>query len=288
MVRCRVQIRRVLSLRVRPRAFTLVELLVVVAILSLLLALLTPALNRARQITRRAMCNSNMHQLAVAHRLYSVAWKEVLVREAIIVSAHPYPGDEVLPIRGNWLFWPEILRKYQSDKGLYDCPGVEERCTWHYVASWPGRRYYGIGINHIELSYSPWNPIDGPTSRHITLGMIQRPDRSFIFSDTGRVINSGEADPDKWVEMRGQQFIWSLTPNHGDHFNPNVAQRSLNRHLGKCSTVFMDSHVETIPVGQFGLQHYPGLAEDGGEAKGENILGRGNGKYDNRWLWGRG
>ena len=45
-------------------------------------------------------------------------------------------------------------------------------------------------------------------------------------------------------------------PNHGDYYNPNVAQRSLNRRLGRCSMVFMDSHVETNPISQAGFQYF--------------------------------
>lgn len=54
----------------RPGAFTLVELLVVVAILALLAALLLPVLSKARQSPHRAACLSNLHQQGIAWRLY--------------------------------------------------------------------------------------------------------------------------------------------------------------------------------------------------------------------------
>ena len=52
------------------RAFTLVELLVVIAIITMLMALLFPALGRSRAAAYRAKCASNLHQLGFAAQLY--------------------------------------------------------------------------------------------------------------------------------------------------------------------------------------------------------------------------
>jgi prepilin-type N-terminal cleavage/methylation domain-containing protein len=49
-----------------PSAFTLVELLVVIAIIGTLVALLIPAVQMARESSRRSLCTSNLHQLAIA------------------------------------------------------------------------------------------------------------------------------------------------------------------------------------------------------------------------------
>jgi len=62
----------------RRRAFTLVELLVVIAILCLLLAMLTPTMQRAREFTRRSVCNSQVHQLLAAVHAYAAAHKSIL------------------------------------------------------------------------------------------------------------------------------------------------------------------------------------------------------------------
>ena len=59
---------------VRSRAgggFTLVELLVVISIVALLIALLLPALGLAKEIGRRAVCASNVHQMVLAIQMYA-------------------------------------------------------------------------------------------------------------------------------------------------------------------------------------------------------------------------
>jgi len=105
----------------RRRAFTLVELLVVVGIMAVLIALLVPALAVAREHANRVACAANLRSMGQALMMYTQRWA-------------CYPGMQSLPDDGQhgWVAaWPVLLREYMggSRKAFY-CPSQDERCRW--------------------------------------------------------------------------------------------------------------------------------------------------------------
>ncbi|MGD0597245.1 MAG: prepilin-type N-terminal cleavage/methylation domain-containing protein [Sedimentisphaerales bacterium] len=72
----------------RHRAFSLIELLVVIAIIALLMAILLPAMTKAREQGKRVVCLSNLRQLTVAWTAYAQMNSEKLVNGGPIA-----PGD---------------------------------------------------------------------------------------------------------------------------------------------------------------------------------------------------
>src|SRR5438477_3161683 len=60
----------------RRKAFTLVELLVVIGIIAVLIAILLPSLTKAREAAQRTSCLSNIRQLGTLFRLYGNQYKD--------------------------------------------------------------------------------------------------------------------------------------------------------------------------------------------------------------------
>lgn len=56
-------------------SFTLIELLVVIAVIAILLGILLPSLNMAREYARRITCTSNLKQIGVGWNMYIDDWK---------------------------------------------------------------------------------------------------------------------------------------------------------------------------------------------------------------------
>ena len=98
----------------KNRAFTIVELLVVIAIIALLIALLLPAVNAAREAARRASCKSNIRQIAIALNSYEAAHSKF---PPFFFSREGNPQRIADDNKGpNWLV---LLLPYVEENGLY-------------------------------------------------------------------------------------------------------------------------------------------------------------------------
>jgi len=109
----------------RRLGFTLVELLVVIAIIGILIALLLPAVQAAREAARRSQCVNNLKQIAVALHNYADRSK-VFPAYAYIVGS---PGANLNPWEG-----PSVM--------VMILPHVEQNAIyqqWRWNASWDDR-----------------------------------------------------------------------------------------------------------------------------------------------------
>ncbi len=99
--------------------FTLVELLVVMAIVAVLGSLLMPALHNARDSAREAQCASNQRQLAAAFQNYSADWDGILPRSW---TPDGGPSISTLGLRAGERDWAVDTLPYVQNELLYVCP----------------------------------------------------------------------------------------------------------------------------------------------------------------------
>lgn len=120
--------------RSRPRrGFTLIELLVVIAIIGVLVALLLPAVQQAREAARRSQCKNNLHQLGLAlHNYHDVSG--AFPPGSISRSGGVFGGPE----------WPYLLH--------FLLPQVDQTPTYNTLANNWGRPAPWIDPNVWDLS----------------------------------------------------------------------------------------------------------------------------------------
>ena len=101
------------SRQARP-AFTLVELLVVIAIIGILIALLLPAVQAAREAARRSSCTNNLHQIGVAMHTYATA------KQVFPYGAHDGDCEAGVTHARYPMTWRTLILPQLENQPLYD------------------------------------------------------------------------------------------------------------------------------------------------------------------------
>lgn len=176
----------------RRSAFTLVELLVVIAIIGVLVALLLPAVQAAREAARRTQCSNNLKQMGLAvHNFHDTHLK--------LPSSIRPAGLTTLPrIAGLTLLLPYLEAKNSFDK--YD-----QTKNWFDPANLPVTSLnipsYNCPSTAVEKKRldgvpenSPWVPVVATTDYSPTIGVDQRLVSAGLvdFADDGILPKNGE------------------------------------------------------------------------------------------------
>ncbi len=186
-------------------AFTLVELLVVIGIIALLIAMLLPALNKAREASKAANCLSNLRQINLAFILFAHDNKGFLPQIGSAGNTEPHTIDGTnynVPVRwfGGWYGSPAkfhppaaMIAKYWGTATVGGCPSFEVDDVM--------RPQYGpvdYAYNSIFARHRDWAV--GGSLRNglgVKLSRIRRTSEKAVVWDSAR-LNSGRLDRTPW------------------------------------------------------------------------------------------
>ena len=172
------------------RAFTLIELLVVIAIISILAAMLLPALSAAKEAGRSISCINNLRQIGAAFFIYSSDNGDKLIPAEYDVKkgAKFQEGWPTILHNGKYLRTPTAGTFYTVANGasVFRCPSalpevyqfdpttrddIEGARAWPYASESTGKKFYvdcWYGINGSTGSPTKWPftriPMDGTKS----------------------------------------------------------------------------------------------------------------------------
>jgi prepilin-type N-terminal cleavage/methylation domain-containing protein/prepilin-type processing-associated H-X9-DG protein len=119
------------------RGFTLIELLVVIAIIGILAAMVFPVFARARESARKAVCLSNVKNIALAVQMYLADNNDILPpqenRWEVLDFFSIYTGDREAPEEAKpcatwanpYLRWPVIFDEYTKNRDVWRCPSAK-------------------------------------------------------------------------------------------------------------------------------------------------------------------
>jgi len=249
------------SKAVRRDGFTLIELLVVIAILALLLSLLMPSLQMAKEVAKAALCLSNQKQCGTAFATYANDWdrRTVVMWQntggAIALWPTLYSGER------ETLSGFQGQNAYLPPSGIFGCPSnmayPNDLSQGYY-----GRTNYGYGMYSNTLAFPPsvnhqqamgWNfsekltlPPDsiGGTKEHFVelhvMFRISRPSDIVWLADTSSTRNWEFGNPAAQGRM-----VAAFNP-HTESFH--TSRIHLVHHNARANVLFYDGHAAPMDM----------------------------------------
>ena len=210
----------------RRRGFTLVELLVVIGIISVLISILLPALNQARERANRVSCQSNMRQIMLAMHTYVNDNKSMM----------PFANSDTLERVG--IGTPKVT--WTAPGWLYQYPNKTSQDHVQAGALYP---YLNTAkVYHCPMDSESWRPEEtGIMSCYMINAAVNsfasalNPHRFVKFKSDDICFMESDETTDRGV---ASVSVWNDGNNGDNPISP--------RHRDGANIAFFDSHVEWI------------------------------------------
>jgi len=213
-------------------AFTLVELLVVIGIIALLLAILLPALGRARSVGIATRCMGTLKDMGLAVETYHAANDDRFP----LSQAHGgyQPGTA----------WIDTLLPHTQSKLSYRCPAdysesFDERdLTKRRVTS------YGINVfmGPLQDEWFPGNPSGIPPFGYIVASRIRDCSQRIYVCE----LAERDADGDPIYPDHVHPEMWGTNPETGHGGADPQYSVALSRHVKRANYVYADGHAASM------------------------------------------
>jgi prepilin-type N-terminal cleavage/methylation domain-containing protein/prepilin-type processing-associated H-X9-DG protein len=126
----------------RKNGFTLIELLVVISIIALLMAIIMPALGKARCMSKRIRCAAGMKQISIAFMNYGIDNKDRIIKASKVMgSSNPWIWALLPYIDGN----SQKSGTWESPAELWFCPADKDPYPLGYSPH--GQKYTSYALN---------------------------------------------------------------------------------------------------------------------------------------------
>lgn len=233
-----------MPVRIR-RAFTLVELLVVLGIIAALIGVLLPALSKARAEANCAKCLSNLRSMQVAQALYATENRGYLI-QAGFAHGGAHAHAEVA--------WFEVLQRYGSNKLVPRCPSdrsphwADDGLPVSGSGATAVYRQTSYGINDfLDRDLCPWGPgfntTTPPGGWYVKMSQVRRSSVTIQFLEMAYVGEFAAADHPHVENWAGANVPASAAKSM--QLDAHGGRRPFNKQC-VANYGFLDGHAESL------------------------------------------
>ncbi len=232
--------------RAKTRVFTLIELLIVIAIIAILASMLLPALNKAREKAQSTACIANLKQIGLCFNMYQNDNKEYYP----VANKAYYTGSES-DKSFDTIGWKFYDNKYIANSKVFYCPAILSRCIT--VANYQKESAYGspnINGAWISVTYAYNGVFGGQTwntaRRSVAMNArIKKPGEKLVLFDSLVKNTNGYTGTSHFRTA----LAGGVTPQCWDDIaSPHNSPVPRSKIVGTTDILYADSHVAPLKL----------------------------------------